>query len=166
MTTQALVTCLEELIGLHESLWQLARDKTDVLVRNQVDELNRLVNKETQSIRKIAEWESKRKEAVADFLKQKGFRPDPAITMTELSKLVSDREEKRRLQELQGALQDIAARIQATNERNKRLIEHSLEFVELSLDLLTAPEADEMVYQDPRSSQQSGKRVVRFDTKA
>lgn len=166
MSVQGLIEAMEQMVDLHGKLLQLGREKTQVLVHNQVDQLNQIVHKETQLIKQISEWDTRRGQATDGILQQKGYKPSRHITVSELSKLLFNVEEKQAVSEQQQKLVEVIEKLQQTNGINQQLIEQSLLFIEHSLDLVLGPSEDEAVYRNPMVTNQSNRRPMRFDTKA
>lgn len=157
---------MEELIRLHDSLLQLAKEKTGVLIHNQVEELNRIVHRENQLIKQIGEGDRRRVECVNLFLKEKGFRPDPSVTVSELNKLIVRAEDKETMRRLQADLLSKLKELKELSDLNRQLIEQSLLFIEHSLDLVLGPPENEVTYGNPQRPASDKKRTGLFDTRA
>jgi flagellar biosynthesis/type III secretory pathway chaperone len=164
MSIQSLIETMDRLVQIHLFLLDLSEQKKDVLIKNQVDKLNKIVNKETSLIKEITLLDKQRIEYISEFLVQKGYRPNPSITVGDLIKLVVAIEDKRALEEKQRALLGTIFKLKKLNQLNAQLIEHSLAFIEYSLDLVLGPPEDDMIYHKP-SHQQSTKRSGMFDSR-
>ncbi|WP_438447388.1 flagellar protein FlgN [Gorillibacterium sp. sgz5001074] len=166
MAIQELLEIMEQLDDAHKQLLELAERKRRVLIQNEVDELNRIVNQEGKLSRQIAEWESKRLEAIGNYLIKRGFRPDPRVTVTDLIKMMFKAEEKQALQQAQKSLLDTLLRLKDMHALNQQLIEQSLAYINHSYDVLLGPPEDEVVYHNPSQQQGAQKRPGMFDTRA
>lgn len=166
MSVHEVTQTLEQLIALHEQLLELGETKRQVLIRNDVDELTRITNRESKLGKEIDGVNQLRLEATARFLQGKGYRMNPSVTVSDLTKLVFNAEEKNALVSVQRSLTDCLNRLREQNDLNQKLIEQSLSFINYSIDLVSGPE-DEAIYRNPGLQQgQSGKRSGYFDTRA
>ena len=166
MAAERLIAVLEKLSGIHEELIELADRKRDALVRNQVDEVSAIVNKETKRMREIGEHLQEQQAATVDFFRAKGFQPTREVTVTELSRIVTDPKEKEALLAARNRLAEVIARLQKKNELNQQLIEQSLAFINYSIDVVVGPD-EEPTYQNPAARPYgTGKRSGYFDSKA
>jgi flagellar biosynthesis/type III secretory pathway chaperone len=164
MSIQSLIETMDRLVQIHLFLLDLSEQKKDVLIKNQVEKLNKIVNKETSLIKEIIQLDKQRIEYISEFLVQKGYRPNPSITVSDLIKLVVAIEDKRAIEEKQKALLGAIFKLKKLNQLNVQLIEHSLAFIEYSLDIVLGPPEDNMIYHKP-SLQQSTKRSGVFDSR-
>jgi flagellar biosynthesis/type III secretory pathway chaperone len=166
MSIQALTDAMENLIRIHDSLLELAKQKTQVLVQNDVDQLNRIVNKESVLVRQIMELDRERVEAIDAFLAEKCYKPIPNITISELAKLIFKAEDKQRLSDKQKALLERVDRLREHNTLNQQLIEQSLAFIDYTLDLIIGSPEEEAIYGNPAGRSPSIRRPGIFDSRA
>jgi flagellar biosynthesis/type III secretory pathway chaperone len=166
LSIQGLLQTMDKLIQIHLSMLELSEQKTNILVHNQVDKLNKIVNKETNLIKQITKLDQQRIEDISEFLLQKGYRPNPNITVGDLIKLVVKVEEKKSLADKQDQLLGTIGKLRELNQLNQKLVEQSLSFLEFSIDLILGPSEDDVVYQNPVQQHQGIKRNGIFDSKA
>lgn len=165
MAVQNIVNNLKEIHTIYDKLIELGEEKQHLIVHNQVNELNQLVNREAKLIRQIAELEALRIELVGQFLIGKGYRPHPAVSISDIIKFVFHADEKLLLTKVHRELTDSLRKLKEINERNKKLIEHSLSFIDFSINLITgAP--DDLTYQHPTQRNYAGNRAGLFDSRA
>jgi flagellar biosynthesis/type III secretory pathway chaperone len=157
---------MTKLIQVHLTLLDLAEQKTNILLSNQVDKLNQIVNKETTLMKQITLLDLQRIEDISGLLMEKGYKPNPKITVGDLIKLVIKVEDKKLLSDAQKQLLDTIDKIRELNHLNQKLIEHSLAFIEYSMDLVLGPSEDEVVYKNPSHQQLGLKRNGMFDSRA
>lgn len=162
---QQLIGVLDRLGEAHVTLLELAERKKEALIRNDVDEVSAIVNKETRMSRMVDELLQEQAAATNAFFQSRGLQPTRAVTVTELSRLVFDPEEKKSLIAARDRLAGIIERLKNVNELNQQLIEQSLSFINYSLDLVLGPE-EEPVYRNPLNQQGSKQRLGYFDSKA
>ncbi|MFC5448792.1 flagellar protein FlgN [Paenibacillus aestuarii] len=166
----ALIEVLEQLIELHQALLQLGKDKTPVLVKNEVDKLSSIVQKEKSLVKKVEELDRKRVQLIGEYLISRGYNPDPRIRISDLVKVVFKAEEKKALIDVQARLLESIRELQKQNEMNQKLVEQSLAFINYTLDLFVKTPEQDAFYQRPQAQQpQHAYNTVRsglFDTKA
>jgi flagellar biosynthesis/type III secretory pathway chaperone len=166
LPVQQLIAALEKQRAFHEELVDLAERKREALIRNGVDEVSAIVNRETKLMRAVEELLRQQSDATNAFFRAKGFQPTRAITVTELARMVTDPEEKEALQSARDRLSEIIAALKKKNELNQQLIEQSLAFINYSIDLAVGPE-DEPTYQNPayQKDKQGQQRAGFFDSR-
>lgn len=166
MPVQRLIVAMERLRDIHEELSGLADRKREALVHNVVDEVSAIASKETKLVRAIGELLQEQVDATNDFFRTKGFQPTRAITVTELSRMVTDPKEKESLLAARDRLTRTITTLKTKNELNQQLIEQSLAFINYSIDLVLGPD-EEPMYRNPAQQRPSGlKRSGYFDSKA
>jgi len=166
MSIESLLKTMSRLQETHEALLGLAQEKTQVLVRNDVDHLNMIVNKESKWIRVIAEANQERIQFIGSYLLSRGYHPNPKITVADLIKIVFKAEDKQALSEAQRQLLATISKLKELNDVNQQLVEQSLSFINYTVDLVLGAPEDDIVYQHPSQQNYGVKRPGLFDTKA
>lgn len=157
---------MDEINEVHKHLLELAEEKKHAIIKNDVNKLNQIVNKESQYVRKVRDLDQQRAEAVNELLLSKCFRPDPKITTSDIIKLLYKSEEKKALSDAQKRLMQTLVQMKQVNDRNQQLIRQSLAFIDYSLDLVVGPIEEEATYHNPNQQAQGYKRNGYFDTRA
>jgi flagellar biosynthesis/type III secretory pathway chaperone len=163
---QALLQTMTALNEIHSTLLELAEQKKQVLIHNQVEQLTQIVSAESRLLKRIGELDEERIRVIGEFMMDKGYKPNPKVTVSDLTKIIFNPEEKKQLLDQQRNLMGTIRKLREINQLNQQLIEHSLHFIDYSLDLLVGPPEDEAVYQNPQLQQRGMKRQGLFDTKA
>jgi flagellar biosynthesis/type III secretory pathway chaperone len=166
MAFQTLIQTMTALNGIHDTLSELAEEKKQVLIHNQVERLTQIVSRENKLIKQISDLDQQRKEAMGQFLMDRGYKPNPKVTVSDLTKIIFNMEEKTALINLQKQLLATIRRLRDMNQLNQQLIEHSLSFIDYSLDIIVGPPEDDVFYHKPQQSNQGNKRLGIFDTRA
>jgi flagellar biosynthesis/type III secretory pathway chaperone len=166
LSVQGLLQTMSKLIQVHISLLELAERKTNILVLNQVDKLNQIVNKETSTMKQITILDLQRIEDISSLLLERGYKPNPNITVGDIIKLVVKADDKKLLSDAQKQLLSTIYKLREKNQLNQKLIEQSLAFIEFSMDLVLGPSDDGVTYQNPLHQQQGLKRNGMFDSRA
>lgn len=157
MSAQTIITVLEKLITLHKSLSQLADKKTTIIKEGNADALTALLIEEQKHVKAITQLENEREQAVLTFMSGKKFTLDEVIEVAEPT-------EANTLQRLKEELLNEVMKLKQQNELNQQLLITSLQFVNLSLDLLQPYDRN---YNYDKNNQESPKKIKSmFDSKA
>lgn len=151
MSAKPLIEALEKILLLHKSLNKIAADKTDIIKKGDTEALNTLLKDEKKHIQAIQKYETERQKVSAEFLIKFGKKNNnPSIS--DCIEVASS-SEKQRLEKLKTELYTQVKRLSETNKLNQELLQQSLQFVNLSLDLLM-PDIDTYNYERPGQAQQ------------
>ncbi|OEH92198.1 flagellar protein FlgN [Bacillus solimangrovi] len=143
MSIGILVESLQKLIKLHEQLFKIAEKKTELIKNNELEELQQLVKVETKYVQAVRQIDKARTQAVDELLDGKSDER----TLTTCMRFVP-KESAETLQRLFEQLSALLSQLKRQNDLNQQLIQHSLQFVNFSIDMLL-PEPDEFNYESP-----------------
>ncbi|MBP2001780.1 flagellar biosynthesis/type III secretory pathway chaperone [Paenibacillus shirakamiensis] len=166
MAVHQLIEALSQLDQAHANMIELAGEKQTAIMNNDVDGLIGILNQESRTLKRIEQLEDVRLATCYHFLKEKGVKSQLKLTITELSRLVFDPDEKKLLTDMQRQLSDKLQHLKRLNDLNQKLIEQSLTFLEYSLDLLVGAPDEAATYQHPADKPGSVRRPGIFDTRA
>ncbi|MBP3040168.1 flagellar protein FlgN [Bacillaceae bacterium Marseille-Q3522] len=152
MTAEVLITSLEKLLALHKSLLEVAVQKTTVIKNGDIGSLQQLLKDEQMHVAAIQKVEMMRQETVHTFVKNK-----QTPTVHDCLKYVSKEEEKK-ITLVTAQLTDVITALKEQNELNQQLIHHSLQFVNMSLQLIR-PQPNAMNYSPPTKKQRPPKET-------
>lgn len=156
---------LDNLIQLHKALYTLAVQKKDVLIKGDVDELVAITKQEQKLIQAVGSAEEARQAVAAHLFAFLGFTRDNG-TLSDLIKLTTSAEEKMRLTTYRDELMRIVSELRDANELNQQLLEQSLSFVNMTLNLITDAPEDDFIYGNPAAEAFRGSHRSFFNTKA
>ncbi|MBO0997844.1 flagellar protein FlgN [Bacillus sp. SD075] len=162
MSARNIIGSLEKLIKLHKSFNQIAIRKTAILKANDTEAMTALLISEQKHIKAISQTDKERERAVEEYLAANGTvgKPPSIHTVTELT----GTEETEALEMLKAELLDEVAKLKERNGLNQQLIYQSLQFINVSLDILR-PQNQNLNYGDSvRETAKIGR--VMFDSKA
>lgn len=166
MSVYQIISTLKELNEVHVQLLEIGKEKQQAIIKNDSLVLTTLMTKENRLLKKMDNIEVQRGEAVTSFLSEKGIRSQLNLTVSEISRLVFDPDEKRELLEIRDLLIDNIMQLKKQNEHTKELLEQSLHFIDFSLNLIFGVDED-MIYRKPTDQQLTlTNRNNYFDTKA
>jgi flagellar biosynthesis/type III secretory pathway chaperone len=161
------IEILERLITEHERMLKLARHKKDTLIKGDIDELARILQFESRCINTIQSLELEREKHISLYLMRRGIRKETCY-LSDLIEIAGNPEIKKALSACQQKLGSIIAELKSVNELNQKLIEQSLEFVNMTLEEMTALPEDELVYRRPANPPGGQIKTTQrfFDSKA
>ncbi|MNW38023.1 FlgN protein [compost metagenome] len=166
MPLERLIDVLEQLDQKHLILLDLVRSKKDAIINNDIDTIILCMNKESKLIKKIEALDETRVLISYQVLQQRGIKSQLNLNVTELSRLVFDPEEKRKLLSVQSHLSHTLTQLKEVNEINQKLIEQSLSFIDYSIDILVGRPNQEATYQHPTDKNGVSSQPGIFDTRA
>ncbi|MGM1049191.1 flagellar protein FlgN [Paenibacillus sp. N3/727] len=167
MTVQVLIDSLQRLEMVYNDMLAVADDKKQAIMKNDVDTVVQLLNRESKGMKMIEKLERDRVESAYAFLQSRGVKSQLELTLTELARLVFDPEEKEKLLDVQSRLSRTLHELKEKNDLNQQLLVQSLDFIDFSLDMLTGKSSqDEVTYHHPSDKGGSTGRPGLFDTRA
>ncbi|GAB6991330.1 flagellar protein FlgN [Paenibacillus pini] len=167
MSVQSLVNLLEQLDVAHKYMLDLAILKKKAVMDNNVDSLIRLMNQETKGMKQIELLEQQRVSEAQQFLQACGIKSQLNLTLTEISRLVFDIEDKQKLLQIQKQLSETMTQLKEANDLNQKLMEQSLSFIDYSLEVMVGRPNQEATYQHPSERNSGlGSRAGIFDSRA
>lgn len=161
---ETLYDLLDNLIQLHRAMYTLASQKKDVLVKGEIDELVAITRQEQKLIKGVTAAEMARQTVVKELSVEKGFALQEG-TLAELIKLTTSAEEKVRLTSYRDELTRVVTELRNANDLNQQLLEQSLDFVNMTLDLITDTPEDDYIYGKPTHDIRQANRTF-FNKKA
>lgn len=164
VSTEKIIQPLEKLHLLHKSLYQIAKKKTDIIKSGDIDALRSVLNDETKHIQAIKKFETELSENVATYLEQNDYIKSDFKLNDCINILIEPA--KTKVTQLKIALENQIKELKYQNELNQQMLEQSLQFVNLSLDIIV-PDIDSFNYDRPGQhilAGQEGRSI--FDSKA
>lgn len=166
MALNRLVDVLNQLNDVHLHLLELGEAKKQALISNQVDELIQIMKKESRCVKEIEQLEEQRTSSLYEVLHERGIKSKLNLTITELSRLVFDQEEKQQLLQMQATLGDTLQQVKRMNDLNQQLIEQAMSFINFSVESMSYYAEADVTYQHPGEKHTGSNRSGLFDTRA
>ena len=127
----------------YQDLILLSQEKTPVLVKGDLEKLQKITEAEQFVIGKVNKLEKRRTEVVTDIALVLG-KDKETLKITDIADMLNSQpEEQKKLLDLNDKLRDTLKKIQTVNELNKELVNESLDFIKYNLDLFKS------AYQEP-----------------
>jgi flagellar biosynthesis/type III secretory pathway chaperone len=132
-----LMKVLEYENKLYGQLYSIAENKTGVVVKGEVENLQALVGKEQKLAAELNKLQDVREQILEQVAKAIGRDPRQ-LTLSELAAQLPG-EQAERLGKTRDKLRETIGKLTAKNDLNQQLIQNALEYVDFSLNLLTQP---------------------------
>lgn len=160
MLAKNLVSTLKKILVLHQNLLKLSEQKTDILKKGDIDALNEQMKEEQKYILAIKQMENERIAIVDKLL-------GPRVQEKTLSKCIEAATEPigSELAELHEDLRKVTQELKTVNELNQQLTHQSLQYVNMSLDMLL-PQEQNATYGNPAGTKEKKQTRSMFDSKA
>ncbi|WP_239615865.1 flagellar protein FlgN [Cohnella mopanensis] len=149
MAVDKVITVLEQLVEVHEQLIEIATEKRQGIMANDLDVLNRTIKSESKCIQRLSVLDRDRLAASAQLLNENGVKPQGGITLRQLYGVVFDPEQRSRLANLELQLKGHLNELRQRNELNQQLLRQSIDFVQFSIELIVPQADDSYIYKNP-----------------
>lgn len=125
----------------YEGLLELSKQKTSCIVKADLEGLQKITDEEQEWLTRLHHLEKKRVETTADIANVLN-KDVTTLKLTNLIEMLAARPaEQKQLADAVEHLQSVVHEMQTVNERNRELIQHSLELVEFDMNLLQSLKA-------------------------
>ena len=167
MELSTIIGTLEKLEKMHRSLYELAVKKTDLVKSNQIEEIDRILKTEQAHVAAIETLEQQRQIQVKQYLTNKGISHAGTPTVAQVVEAAHEEPLLAELKELRERLMEIVAMLKAQNDLNQKLVFQSLQFVNMSLNMMRPQQQEQVNYSDKEVLGQNtvGKKSY-FDSQA
>lgn len=133
---EELINTLEQENEVYQQLIPISEEKTKIIVRNDLDELQKIVVKEQGMVEQINLLEKKREEVILNIGTVIGKDPK-LLTVQVVSELLEKQpKEQRKLNEIHDNLKNTIQRLIKINNHNKSLIKQSLDMIEFNMNFI------------------------------
>ena len=156
-----LILTLEKEEQIYNEVLALAKDKKSVLIDGKMKELEEITKKEQNYVVSLIKVEEAREKTVQQLLKELGV-----ASVENITELVQhlDSEERLAVEKAKRTLQHTVKFVDIENEINQKLIQQSLDLLELNMEVLTDYSSTGTNYQGSGSDQHKEKKSI-FDAK-
>ncbi|CDQ19207.1 FlgN protein [Halobacillus karajensis] len=160
MTIEPVIQRMKQLQHLHESLLFLSKKKTETLKTNDLSEIQQLLTQERKHVQAIEKIEKQRVQSVTQWAQERDLKAREWTVSEMIDRL--EGKEKENLMNIYEKLILVLSDLKQQEKLNTELTQHSLKFINMSLDLFQ-PSIQSVNY--GRKQGYSNKRSV-FDSKA
>lgn len=155
MSIEKIISVLSKLEKMHKSLLELAYQKTELIKVGNMEELDTMLKNEQAHVAAIEQLEQQRQMMVTEYLGAKGIALSDNPTVVDVIDAAESEQEKAQLTEIRNRLLRTIDDLRKQNDLNQKLVFQSLQFVNMTLDLLR-PRPEQINY--------SGKEVQGVQT--
>lgn len=152
---------LEEL-NVYKEMLEVTNKKTEVITAGHVKDLDKITQLENTIIINIGKLEDKREKVVENIRKQLGLQEE--LNMTNIMEHL-DKQAANDIEIIKSQLLDTLNKLKEKNQLNNVLIQDSLEFINLNIELLTST-SEQGTYNNKTGKEKSSQNVSFFDAKA
>lgn len=153
----------------YEALVKLSEEKTPIIIKGDLQELDRITGEEQLVVERIQRLEKDRIQTMKDIADVTNHASEE-LKIPDLITMMSSRPgEQVQLREVHAKLKETLGSMSAVNERNRELLKSSLEMVQFEMSLLQsmkqAPETADYNKNAYNTGSIMGSGTKRFDTK-
>ncbi len=130
---EELVSNLSQQIEYYNELLQISTEKTKVIVANDIESLSKINTVENMLVVRLEKLDKKNREVIGDIIMVTGKKVDK-FSVKGVAALLS-KEEETELIRLSDDLIEVAKQMKEVNDKNKILIETSLEYTDFSMNI-------------------------------
>lgn len=166
MTLTTIMNKLDQLIVLNTKLYSLSELKIEAIKDGKIEKIEKIMIEEQKYIKAINQVENERQQVVGQYIDSQAMVNEKQVNLLTIISSANN-SEKEKLELQREKLISITEKLKASNELNQQLIYQSLQYVNLSLDMLRPQEATFNYDGKPANASQmpAGKRSM-FDSKA
>ncbi|MFC2947262.1 flagellar protein FlgN [Virgibacillus sediminis] len=162
MSANIIIQSISKLTEVHRELLKTAKEKTEAIKSGIPDELQAVLLAERKIIKKAEQAESERQEAAESWFKHNKL-PVNDMSVSKMLGLLREKE-KHALAVGTEELTEVIAELRQQERLNQDLIRQSMEFVQLSLELVN-PSMKKMNYGSQKQQQTTTNHSL-FDSQA
>lgn len=137
MSIQPIIATLEKLETMHKSLLEHAYKKTELVKNGDMEELDHILKIEQSHVAAIETLEQQRQVLVTEYLGAKGIALTGTPTVADVIETADLEEERIQLETMRNRLILVIEDLRKQNDLNQKLVYQSLQFVNMTLDLLS-----------------------------
>ncbi|MFZ5986024.1 MAG: flagellar protein FlgN [Bacillota bacterium] len=157
-----LINVLDQEARIYEDILKISKNKTDIIIKGKVSELENITKLEQSLILKMGKLENIRESLVGEISALLNINPSE-ITVSELLKYL-DNDQAKRLQAYRDSMADMLKELKNTNELNSKLIKNSIDYIDFSINILSNTQTDGNNYSKSGQVREAKKKTY-FDVK-
>lgn len=151
-----LIDILEQENRIYSDILNISKNKTDIIVKGKVSDLENIVKLEQSYVIRIDKLENERQETVEKLARELELDEEDINISGIIKKL--DRENAQRLNACRESIMHTLEELKSLNELNSKLIKNSLEYIDFSINLLASADSAVNNYSNSGKVNDSKKR--------
>lgn len=124
---------------VYTQLLQLAKQKSEALIKNNLEAIETILEQENEFLKKLSALNVLQTGTLSKIAEKKGLDHTP--NLTEIIEMIDTSEGKQALITIQDEFQALIKELRTQNDQNQRLLETQLQYTNFCLGLLTQSEA-------------------------
>ncbi|MFD1849024.1 flagellar protein FlgN [Oceanobacillus bengalensis] len=163
MSVLPIIQSLEQLVLMHEELLNVSKEKTEVIKEGSVEKLQAILAKERKQIRKVEQVEDKRRVIVEEWFTSRNLSLED-MTISRILDGLEEEADKETIAAVTTKLTEVITALKQQEQLNQTLLNQSMQFVQLSLDVLQ-PSITKLNYGKQKNESERASRSI-FDSQA
>ena len=159
-----LMNILDKQAAVYNELLCLSRKKTDAVIKNDLDAIREITSAENELIGKVGRMDKERA-ILTDDIAGVLAASDKDMTIEYLIELINDQPESAELKEIAVKLRDVITELKEVNDKNRELIQHSLDYIDFSLNSIRSASSVDSAFYTPAGEDFSDGQSF-FDSKS
>ncbi|RKQ35579.1 flagellar protein FlgN [Oceanobacillus halophilus] len=135
MSVESIIQSIEKLVSVHEELLIISKEKTKIIKEGSIEKLQALLVKERKQTRLLERAELHRQSEVEKWLIKKGISSEN-VRISNMLTHVEISNDKEKLASVTTELTEKITMLKLQEELNQALLKQSMQFVQLSMELL------------------------------
>lgn len=164
MSIGHLTEVLNDLVLIHEKTLDLSLRKTELIKAGEIDNLSKIIMDERKYLQQVTQLEQKRQQVTEVIYEKYGISSEER-TISELLEHLEDESIGKQLEQSVVKLVENIVKLKQNEQLNNDLIQQSMQFVQLSLDMLQ-PSVQNINYDDRSTGKDVARKQSVFDSKA
>ncbi|HQA58846.1 MAG TPA: flagellar protein FlgN [Acetivibrio sp.] len=158
-----LIDILEKELKIYEDILEISKNKTDIIVKGKVKELENITELEQSFIAQIGKLEAAREDLVDKICSDIGKDSSKNITVTELMGYI-EASQAERLNSYKENMVSLLKEIKDKNDLNAKLIKSSIDYIDFSINIMSNVSVEGNNYSGKAQINDSEKKTY-FDVK-
>lgn len=157
-----LIKILKEEEEIYSEILKLANKKTEMIAEDNIDEIEKIAKEEEEKLKQARILEYKREDEIIKI--EKNLQIEKITDLSSLLNNIEDEKLRENLKQAQIKFKDTLEELKRVNMINNTLIKDALEYITLSLNLITGATADNTYGKDAVDERQTQRKSM-FDFK-
>src|SRR5690625_753276 len=169
MAFESVVRSLRKLVELHQQLINISEQKTDLIKEGKVEKLQEKVLQERKLVLQLEQYEKERQALVESWFISKDLTTED-MTISSILLNLDNEKQQNKLASVATELTEAITDLKRSEQLNRELLEQSMQFVQMSLHLLSPKigrascrervEISEVAVRVERNKQKSDNRIT------
>lgn len=132
---EELISVLEKQVECYEFLYGLSEEKRQSIIKNDINELQKITGLENTLITENVTLDKKRSELMKDIEMVLNLKKNP-VTLSDVAAAIDGKPSHDRFAEVSKAIRETVTKLKESNDRNRALIDNSLEYIEYTMNYI------------------------------